>query len=167
MAFESASAQVDLTYLTDIANPVVDTNGVFHGNDGNPQYSHGNTVGGYVAYNTAWSMGGGNFGAYDHACISTSSAPGTPNDRANCSLQFAGSDVLTLKSNTLAQGTHVTLDICVEGSELGVQEIHQTFYKGSKLGQHLRLPAFTAVKVQNASRAGSSQSTLCKPTVAP
>ena len=117
MAFESASAQVDLTYLTDIANPVVDTNGVFHGNDGNPQYSHGNTVGGYVAYNTAWSMGGGNFGAYDHACISTSSAPGTPNDRANCSLQFAGSDVLTLKSNTLAQGTHVTLDICVEGSE--------------------------------------------------
>lgn len=113
----SSMAQVDYNFSTDIANPVVDTSGIFHGNVGNQGYSRSNTVGGYVAYNTQWDMGAGTFGAYDHTCISTSTAPGTPNDRANCTLGFAGSDTLTIKSNTLANGTPVSLVICVEGTE--------------------------------------------------
>ena len=112
-----APAQVDYNYSTDIANPVVDTSGVFHGNSGNQMYSKSNTVGGYVAYNTPWNIGAGTFGAYDHTCISTPTTPGTPNDRANCNLNFFASDTMTIASSTLANGTPVSLVICVEGSE--------------------------------------------------
>jgi hypothetical protein len=111
-------AQVAYNYSTDLANPVTDTSGQWTGDSGTQAYVLANTEGGQVAYNTQWNVQAGYFGSYIQTSINVPTKPGTPNDRANCTLQFIGpNDTFTIGSSTLANGTPVSVVLYCEATE--------------------------------------------------